>query len=264
MGDSGYIAPEDAWPRAKAAAMVAVGIEDSLAEAHTSLGLVKAYYDWDWAGAENEFRRAIELNPNLAIAHHWYGAFLDKMGRGDEALREILRARELDPLSPLISTTLGWHYYVLRQTDLAIEQLRKTLDFAPNYSPARQLLETCYEQKNMHREAVAEWQKALTLSGNPELAASIGQEFAASGYAAVLRDWLEGLQELARREYLSPYEIAQVQARLGDREQALVWLEKAFQEHDSRIVALKVEPVFETLRSDSRFRSLVSRVGLPQ
>ena len=264
MGDSGYMAPADAWPRAKAAAMVAVGIEDSLAEAHSSLGLVRAYYDWDWTGAENEFRRAIELNPNLAIGHHWYGAFLARMGRQDEALREILKARELDPLSPLINTTLGWHYFVSRQTDLAIEQLKQTLDFAPNYSPARRLLEACYEQKAMHREAVAEWQTALTLSGNPELAASIGQDFAASGYKAVLQDWLEGLQELARREYLSPYEIAQVHARLEDWEETLVWLEKAFQEHDSRIVALKVEPGFEGLRSDARFQSLLKRVGLPQ
>ena len=264
MGDSGYMAPGDAWPRAKAAALVAVGIEDSLAEAHSSLGLVRAFYDWDWTGAETEFRRAIELNPNLAIGHHWYGSFLARMGRQDEALREILKARALDPLSPLISTTLGWHYYVSRQTDLAIEQLKKTLDFAPNYSPARRLLEVCYEQKAMHQEAVAERQKALTLSGNPELAASIGQDFAVSGYTAVLQDWLEGLLELSRREYLSPYEIAQVYARLGNREETLTWLEKGFQERDSRIVALKVEPAFESLRSDTRFRGLIKRVGFPQ
>ena len=264
MGDSGYMAPGDAWPRAKAAAMVAVGTEDSLAEAHSSLGLVRAYYDWDWAGAEKEFRRAIELNPNLAVVHHWYGSFLARMGRQDEALREILKAREIDPLSPLIGTTLGWHYYVSGQTDLAIDQLKKTLDFAPNYSPARRLLEACYEQKAMHREAVAEWQKALTLSGNPELAASIGQDFTASGYKAVLQDWLEGLQELSEREYVSPYEIAQVEARLGDRGKTLTWLEKAFQEHDSRIVALKVDPAFENLHSDTSFQGLVKRIGFPQ
>jgi eukaryotic-like serine/threonine-protein kinase len=264
MGDSGYMSPGDAWPRAKAAAMVAAGIDDTLAEAHSSLGLVKAYYDWDWTGAEQEFRRAIELNPNLAIGHHWYGAFLARMGRPNEALREILNALEIDPLNPLINTTLGWHYYVARQTDLAIEQLKKTLDFAPNYSPARQLLEACYEQKGLHREAVAEWQKALTLAGNPELAVAIEQDFRTSGYQAVLQDWLDGLQELARREYLSPYEIAQVYARIGNREETLAWLEKAFQVRDSRIVALKVEPAFASLRSDSRFRSLLTRVGLPQ
>jgi serine/threonine protein kinase/Tfp pilus assembly protein PilF len=264
FGDSGYMAPGEAWPRAKAAAMLAVGFEDSLAEAHTSLGLVKANYDWDWSGAENEFQRAIALNPNSAAAHHWYGSFLAKMGRQDEALREIQKARELDPVSLLISTTLGWDYYAAGQTDRAIEQLKKTLEMDQNYAPARRLLEACYEQKGMNREAVAEWQEALTLSGNPELATSIGRDYATSGYKAVLQDWLEGLEELSKREYLSPYEIAQVLARLGDREQAFKSLEKAFQERDSRIIALEVEPVFGSWHSDSRYQSLVKRIGLPR
>ena len=264
FSDSGYMAPGEAWPRAKTAAMLAVGFEDSLAEAHTSLGLVKANYDWDWAGAEKEFQRAIALNPNSAAAHHWYGAFLAKMGRQDEALREIQKARELDPASLLISTTLGWDYYASGQTDRAIEQLKKTLETDQNYAPARRLLEACYEQKGMFREAVAEWQEAITLSGNPEFATSIGQDYAASGYKAVLQDWLEGLEELSKREYLSPYEIAQVYARLGEREQAFKSLEKAFQERDSRIVALEVEPVFGSWHSDPKFQSLVKRIGLPR
>src|SRR5713226_9376376 len=264
FGDSGYMAPGEAWPRAKAAAMLAVGFEDSLAEAHTSLGLVKANYDWDWGGAENEFQRAIALDPNSAAAHHWDGSFLAKMGRKDEALREIQRARELDPVSLLISTTLGWDYYASGQMDRAIEKLKKTLEMDQNYSPARRLLEACYEQKGMNREAVAEWQEALTLSGNPEFASSIGRDYAASGYKAVLQDWLEGLEELSKREYLSPYEIAQVHARLGDREQAFKSLEKALQERDSRIVALEVEPVFGSWHSDPRFQSLVKRIGLPR
>ena len=263
-GDSGYMAPEDVWPKAKAAAMLAVGFEDSLAEAHTSLGLVKADYDWDWAGAEKEFQRAISLNPNSAAAHHWYGLFLAKMGRQDEALREIQKARELDPVSLLISTTLGWDYYVSGQTDRAIEQLKKTLDMDQNYAPARRLLEACYEQKGMLREAAAEWQEALTLAGNPEFATAIGQDFAASGYKAVLQDWLEGLQELSKREYLSPYEIAQVYARLGNRDQAFKSLEKAFQGRDSRIVALEVDPAYANWRSDAQFQSLVKRIGLPR
>jgi serine/threonine protein kinase len=264
MGDSGYMAPGDAWPRAKTAAMVAVGIEDSLAEAHTSLALVKAYYDWDWAGAEKDFQRAIELNPNSAAAHHWYGSYLAKLGRQEEAQRELQKAHELDPVSLLISTSLGWDYYASRQPDRAIEQLKKTLEMDQDYGPARRLLETCYEQKGMFKEAVAEWQKTFTLANNPELAAAIGQDFATSGYKAVLQDWLEGLQELSKREYVSPYEVAQVYARLGDREQVFSWLEKAYAERDSRIVALKVEPAFEGLRSDPRFQDLVKRIGLPQ
>jgi serine/threonine protein kinase len=264
LGDSGYLAPREAWPRAKAAAMVAVGIDDSLAEAHTSLALVKAYYDWDWTGAERDFHRAIELNPNSAAAHHWYGSYLAKTGRQDEALHELQTAQQFDPLSLLINTSLGWDWYVSRQPDRAIEQLKKTLDMDQNYAPARRLLESSYEQKEMYKEAVAEWQKALTLSGNPELAATIGQDFATSGYKAVLQDWLEGLQEISRREYVSPYGVAQIYAQLGNNEQVFNWLEKAYEERDSQIVALKVEPAFERLHSDPRYKNLVKRIGFPQ
>jgi len=264
MADSGYMSPGDAWPRAKTAAMVAVGIEDSLAEGHTSLALVKAYYDWDWPGAEKDFQHAIELNPNSAAAHHWYGAFLGKLGRQQEAQRELQKARELDPLSSLISTSAGWDYYASGQLDRAIEQLKKTLEIDQQYGPARRLLEVCYEQKGMFKEAVAEWQKTFTLANNPELAAAIGQDFATSGYKAVLQDWLEGLQELSKREYVSPYEVAEVYARLGNREQVFSWLEKAYAARDSGIVALRVEPVFQGLRSDPRLQNLVKRIGLPQ
>jgi eukaryotic-like serine/threonine-protein kinase len=264
LADSGYMAPGDAWPKAKTAAMVAVGIDDSLAEAHTSLALVKAYYDWDWPGAESEFRRAIELNPNSAAAHHWYGSYLAKIGRQNEAQEELQKAHELDPVSLLISTSLSWDYYASNQPDRAIELLKKTLDLDQNYGPARRLLESCYEQKGQYKEAVAEWQKTFTLANNPELAAAIGNDFETSGYKAVLQDWLEGLQELSKREYISPYEIAQTEARLGDRDQVFSWLEKAYAERDSRIVALKVEPAFQDLHGDPRFQDLAKRIGLPQ
>ncbi len=264
LGDSGYMAPGDAWPKAKTAAMVAVGIEDSLPEAHTSLALVKAYYGWDWDGAEKEFQRAIDLNPNSAAAHHWFGAYLAKLGRSDEAQRELQKAHDLDPLSQLIGTSLAWNYYASHQPDKAIEQLKKTLEIDQNYSPARRLLEVCYEQKGMFKEAVAEWQKAFTLTNNPELAAMIGQDFETSGYKEVLQDWLAGLEEEAKHEYVSPYEIASGHARVGEKDQVFVWLEKAFQERDSRIVALRVEPVFESLRSDPRFQDLVKRIGFPK
>ncbi len=264
LGDSGYMAPGDAWPRAKTAAMVAVGIEDSLAEAHTSLALVKAYYGWDWEGAEKEFQHAIDLNPNSPAAHHWYGSYLAKLGRSGEAQRELQKAHDLDPLSQLISTSLAWNYYASHEPDKAIEQLKKTLEIDQNYSPARRLLEICYEQKQMFKEAVAEWQKAFTLTNNPELAAVIGQDFETSGYKEVLQDWLAGLEEEAKHEYVSPYEVASGLARVGEKDQVFVWLEKAFQERDSRIVALRVEPVFETLRSDPRFQDLVKRIGFPK
>ncbi len=264
LGDSGYMAPRDAWPMAKTAAMVAVGIDDSLAEAHTSLALVKAYYDWDWKGAEKEFRHAIELNPNSAAAHHWYGSYLAKLGRADEAQRELQKAHDLDPLSQLIGTSLAWNYYASHEPDKAIEQLKNTLEIDPTYLPAQRLLEISYEQKGMYKEAVAAWQKAFTLTDNAELAAVIGQDFETSGYKEVLQDYLGGLKELAKRAHVSPYEIASLHARVGEKDQVFVWLEKAFQERDSRIVALRVEPVFESLRSDPRFQDLVKRIGFPK
>ena len=264
LGDSGYLAPKDAGPRAKAAAMEALATDDTLAEGHTSLALVKEYYDWDLPGAEREFRRAVELNPNSSEAHHWYGGFLAKMGRFDESTRELKKAQELDPLSLTINTTLGWQFYVVRQPGRAIEQLGKTLEIDSNFAPARRALEAVYEQRGMYKEAVAEWQKALTLSGNPELAASVGEDYAKSGYKAVMLNWVEGLKELSKREYVSSYGVAQVYARLGEKEQAFAWLERAYQERDTGLVLLKVEPAFDNMRADPRFRNLMERVGLPQ
>ncbi|MBI3671029.1 MAG: protein kinase [Acidobacteria bacterium] len=261
LGDSGYLAPKDAWVKAKAAAMEALKRDDTLGEAHTSLALVQEYYDWDWSGAEREFQRAIELNPNSATAHHWYGNYLGKMGRFGEATRELRRAQELDPLSLMINTSLGWQFYLMRQYDPAVEQLRKTLDMDPNYTPARRMLETVYAQKGMHKEAAAEWQKALTLAGTPELAASLGQYYAAAGYRGILQSWLEGLK-LSKRGYVSSYTIAQTHARLGAKDEAFAWLERAYEERDSKLVSLNVEPVFDEMRSDARFQDLVRRLGL--
>jgi tetratricopeptide (TPR) repeat protein len=227
------------------------------------VGLVREYYDWDWAGAEREFKRAIELNSNSAIAHHWYGDYLTKMGRFEEATRELQKARELDALSPTINTTLGWQLYVARQKDRAIEQLRKVLEMDPKFAPARRTLEEVYAQSGMQKEAVAEREKALELSGSPELAASVAQDFATSGYKGVLRSWLDGLLEVSKHGYVSPYTVAQTYARLGEKESAFRWLEKAYAVHDSMLGSLKVDPCFESLRGDRRFADLVLRLGLP-
>ena len=263
LGDSGYLAPAEAGPRAKAAAMEALEIDDTLAEAHTSVGLVREYYDWDWAGAEREFRRAIELNSNSAIAHHWYGDYLTKMGRLQDATRELGRARELDSLSPTINTTLGWQFYIARQNNRAIEQLRSVLEMDPKFAPARRALEEVYAQNGMQKEAVGEREKALELSGSPELAASIGQDFATAGYKGVLRSWLDGLLEVSKHDYVSPYTVAQTYARLGEKEAAFTWLEKAYVVHDSRLASLKVDPGVDSLRGDRRFADLLFRLGLP-
>src|SRR6266566_2335726 len=262
LGDAGYLPPSEAWPKAKAAAMQALQIDDTLAEAHTSLGLVKEHFEWDWAGAEQEFKRAIELNPNSATAHHWYGDYLANMGRSEEGLRETKRARELDPLSLIINTTLGWQLYLARLDDQAIEQLRTVLDIDAKFSPARRTLEEVYAHMGKQKEAVAEREKALSLSGGAELAASIEEDFNKSGYKGVLQSWLEGLTELSKHSYVSSYSIAESYMRMGEKQKAFEWLEKAYEEHDSGLVSLAVEPMFESLRTDPRFKEILRRMKL--
>ncbi len=222
LGDAGYLPPSEAWPKAKAAAMQALEIDDTLAEAHTSLALVKEHFEWDWTGAETEFRRAIELNPNSATAHHWYGDYLANMGRPEEGLRETKRAQELDPLSLIINTTLGWQFYLARRSDQAIDQL----------------------------------------PGSPELAASIAEDFSKYGYKGVQQSWLDGLAEISKHGYVSPFSVAEGYMRLGQREKALEWLEKAYEEHDSGLVSIGVEPMFDSIRSEPRFKEIVRRMKL--
>jgi eukaryotic-like serine/threonine-protein kinase len=262
LGDSGYLPPSEAWPKAKAAAMQALEIDDTLAEAHTSLGLVKEHFEWDWAGAEREFKRAIELNPNSAAAHHWYGDFLANMGRSEEGLRETRKAVELDPLSLITNTSLGWQFYLSRQNDQAVEQLRKVLDIDAKFAPARRLLEEVYAQMGKQKDAVAEREKILSLSGSPELAASIEEDFSKSGYKGVLQSWLDGLTEISKYGYVSSYSIAEAYTRMGEKEKTFVWLEKAYEEHDSRLVSVSVEPLFASIRSDRRFNDLLRRMKL--
>jgi eukaryotic-like serine/threonine-protein kinase len=264
LGDADYLAPSEAWPKAKAAAMQALAIDDTLAEAHASLGLVKEHFEWDWVGAEREFKRALELNPNSATAHLWYGDYLANMGSSEEGLRETKKAQETDPLSLIINTTLGWQLYLAHQNDAAVEQLRKALDIDTKFAPARRILEEVYAQMGKQKEAVAEREKILSLSGSPEFAASIEEDFAKSGYTGVLRSWLDGLTEISKHSYVSSYNIAQAYMRMGEKEKALEGLEKAYEEHDSGLVSVAVEPLFEPLRTDPRFRDLLRRLKLPR
>jgi eukaryotic-like serine/threonine-protein kinase len=264
MGDSGYVPPSQVWQNAKSAAMQSVKIDDSLPEAHISLALVREGYDWDWPGAEDEFKQAIQLNGNSASAHHWFGDFLMRMGRFEEARVELKKAQDLDPLSLLINTSVGRQLYFSRQYDQALKQLRKTLDMDPNFVPAQHAIELAYAQNGMFREAVAERQRVLTLSGSADLAAAIGEEFGQSGYPGVLQSWLEGLTEVSKHGYVSGYNIAQIQARLGQKDQALAMLERAFSDRDSNLTYLKVDPVFDEIRSTPRFQALLQKLGLPQ
>src|SRR6266436_5398283 len=263
LGDAGYLPPSEAWPKAKTAAMQALDIDDSLAEAHTSLGLVKEHFEWDWSGAEREFKRAIELNPNSATTHHWYGDYLANMSRLEEGTRETKKALELDPLSPITNTTMGWQFYLARQNDQAVDQLRKVLEIDPKFSPARRILEEVYAHMGKYKEAVGEREKFLSLSGGPELAASIEEDFNRSGYKGVLQSWLDGLTELSKHSYVSSYSIAESYMRVGEKQKAFEWLDKAYEEHDSGLVSVAVEPMFEPIRTDARFKDIVKRMKLP-
>jgi eukaryotic-like serine/threonine-protein kinase len=264
MGDSGYVVPTEVWQNAKSAAMQSVKIDDTLPEAHIALALVREDYDWDWAGAESEFKRAIQLNPNSAAAHQWYGDFLTRLGRFDEARVELKKAQDLDPLSLLINTSVGRQLYFARQYEAAIKQLRKTLDMDPNFVPAQHAMELAYAQNGMYREAVVERQKVLTLSGSPDLAAAIGEDYTTAGYPGVLQGWLEGLNEVSKRGYVPAYNIAQIYARLGNKKQAMALLEHAYSARDINLTYLKIDPVFDEFRSDPQLQTLLQKLAMPQ
>jgi serine/threonine protein kinase/tetratricopeptide (TPR) repeat protein len=261
----GPLPPREALPIAKAAARKALETDDSLAEAHNSLAWTKLAFDWDWTGAEREFKRAIELNPGYAITHHWYAECLAGMGRYAEALAEIRQAQELDPLSLIISSIVGWVLYFDRKNDQAIAEFRKTLELDPNFWVAHWTLGRAYEQKAMFTEAIAEIQKAIDFSGSSPLSfAALGHTYAVSGRRAEAERVLNQLKGSSKQTYISPYGIAAIHAGLGEKDQAFLWLEKAYEERSGWLIWLRAEPGSDPLRSDPRFQDLLRRIGLTQ
>jgi DNA-binding winged helix-turn-helix (wHTH) protein/TolB-like protein/Tfp pilus assembly protein PilF len=260
---SDILPPDEAFPKAKAAAERALAIDPALAEARTSLGRVKWVYEWDWAGAEAEFRRAIELRPNYAAAHDWYGTLLAQRGEFDRALAVLRRAQEADPLSPVVQVHLGWAYFYAGRYDQAVEQYRKVLELEPNYAWARYHLGLAYEQKGMFAEAVAELSRAASLaSGRTEYLGGLGHAYAAGGRRDEARRVLSELAAKARGQYVSPFNFALIHAGLGEDEQALEWLRRSVEGRATRAVRLKVDPRFARLRSRPQFTQLLSRLGL--
>jgi TolB-like protein/DNA-binding winged helix-turn-helix (wHTH) protein/Tfp pilus assembly protein PilF len=260
----GGLPPRQAMPEAKAAALKALQIDGTLAEAHTSLAMVHLLYDWDLAACEREFRRALELDPNYTTAHHWYSHCLFPLGRTEESLAESKRALELEPLQLNVGTHLGWHYLYARQYDQAIDQFRKTLELEPAFPQGQRYSAWGYLQKGMHPEAIAALRAALNSVGrNPEIEGELGHVLAAAGRRTEALAILKGLGDLSATRYVSPYSVALVHAGLGDRDQALAWLDKAYAERSDYMPYLKLEPMLDGLRSDRRFVALVERVGLP-
>jgi eukaryotic-like serine/threonine-protein kinase len=260
-----FAPPMEAFPKAKKAAQKALELDDTLAEAHTSMGLIKTVYDWDWSGAEREIRRAIELNPSDADAHMTYGTTLRKLGRFDEAVAEQKRALELDPLSLGNNMELGATFYLARRYDQAIAQEQKTLEMDPNFLPAHFNLGLAYLQKSMYREAMAEFKKALAISPDDIAAlALMGRADAMSGRRVDAQKVLGQLNEVAKHKYVPSWAVAEVYAALGEKDKAFERLEKAYEERSIGFgsAAIKVSPFWDPLRSDPRFQDLLRRMNL--
>ena len=259
----GVMAAGDALPAAKAAAIKAIELDNTLGEAHTSLGFVLSGFDWDWASAEKEFRRAIDLNPGYATGHHWYAWHLSLMGRHAEAIAEMRKARSLDPLSLIINSDLAEILLIAHFFDESVQQSHATIDMDPDFALAHNQLAEAYLQKHMRDDAIAEFQKAVRLSGDsPICAANLARAYASSGRTAEAGQLLTGLQRRSNPAYSNAAEIAMVFAALGDKAQAMAWLERGYNERFNPGVLLR--PGFDSLRADSRFRELVHRVGLPE
>jgi TolB-like protein/Flp pilus assembly protein TadD len=265
LGYFSYLSPEESFPAAKAAALKALELDATLAEPHASLGYVRLYYDWDWAGAEEEFKQAIALNPNYATAYEWYGVYLTALGRHAEAAVAIERAQELDPLSPAISTDAGFQLYYSRRPDDAIRHLDSVLATYPKLPLARLWLGRTYEDEHRYVEALAEFRQAATMMRDwPVTVAAIGHVLGSMGDKEGARRALDELHDLSRTRYVTAYGVALVYAALDDDEQVFEWLNRAIEERTHWLVWLKVDPRWDRLRSDPRFEDVLRRVGFPE
>jgi len=258
------LSPRDAFPKAKAAVLKALELDPRLAEAHTSLAYIQSNYDHDWSAAEAEFRRAIELNPNYVTAHHWYALFLRDSARMEEAKAEIRRAMQVDPLSLIVNDADAAIFYNAREYDRALEQYQKTLEMDPNFLPAHREIGFTYEQQGDYEKAIAELQKARQLAPNDmHVLGWLGHVYAVSGKRTEAQKLLDELRERSRSGYVPAYSWGLIYTGLGNKDQAFAWLKRACDERDDWLATLKVDPRFDSLRSDPRFADMLRRIGLP-
>jgi TolB-like protein/DNA-binding winged helix-turn-helix (wHTH) protein/Tfp pilus assembly protein PilF len=266
LGFRGGFPSKDTLSRAKAAALKAIELDDMIAEPHVSLAFIAETHEWDWATAEREYKRALDLNPGDARAHHWYAGYLMYVGRFEEGIAEAKRARDLDPLSLPVNNALAGRLLVAGRVDEALAQLQKTLDMDPHFAPAHQTLGWAYLNKGKHREAVQEFQQALQLSGghDTDLTQDLGFAYAAAGEPQEARKILLKLKRLHEQGLVPSGSIAVLYGALGELDEAFRWLDKAYDERDPELTYLKVPGRrFEPLRHDARFQQLVQRMGLP-
>ena len=268
--DIGAVKPVDEMPKAKAAAQKAVDADPTLAEAYTSRAFVKLAYDWDWLGAQSDFQQALKLNPKYPTAHQWYASYLMQMGKFSLAKGEIEEAHKLDPLSPIISSNTGLYSYYEHKYDDAIERYKSLLQSDPDFWVARHYLALAYVQKGMHAEAIAELRRLIkapesgpvpgrVIEAESEASASLGFAYGMAGKEVEARAILDGLNALAKRRYVSPLYFAIVYAGLKDNDKAIEYLNKAFEARHPGLVLIRIEPMFDGLRSDARFQELISR-----
>lgn len=260
------IPAKEAFPKARELARKALEIDETLAEAHTSLAYALWSYDWDWGGLEREFRRAIELNPNYATAHQWFAMALIYLGRTSEAIQEIQEALTLDPLSLIINTAAGWVYMYSGQEEKAMKQAERILDMDPTFGFAYYIFASVNERRGNHDEAVEEYLKGDTFSGriSQQEAAALQSAYASAGWTGYLRKWLEILQHKAEEGQVQHYEIALLHARLNETEKTIESLEKAYKERDQGLVGLLTDKEFDKLRSNPKFIELIKKMGFPQ
>jgi eukaryotic-like serine/threonine-protein kinase len=254
---------QEIMPMAKAYALQALALDDSLAHAHSTLAAILFYGDWDWDGADKEFNRALALNPNDAEAHRLYALFLSAMTRFEQAETEITTSQMLDPLSAYNDTTAGWTFYCARKYDRAGQQCKKALELEPNFDGAHACLGYSYLGKGAYSSAISEFQKALNLSGGDAVRAVwLGRAYALAGERANALKILGQLEDQSKHTYIPPYFFATLQATLGDNEQAITWLERAYASHDLYVAWIKFDPAMDPLRSNLHFQTLQQRMKL--
>jgi len=264
-GSYGYsiLPPREAMPKAEEAATKALAIDPSLAEAHASLGYIKFIYDWDWPGAEEEFKRSIALNPLYDTAHHWYSHELAALGRKDDALAEARRALQISPSDTVMNEHMGWTYLMARDYDHAIQQARKAIEMEPDFLLAHRVLGLAYQYKGSHNEAIAEFSRGVEIAhGDPVAKAYLARSYAAAGKTQEATQVLNELVQLSSKQYVPPLEIALTYLALGKNDEAFEWLHKAADERASALVYLKVNQAFDPVRSDPRFKDLELRMHL--
>jgi Tfp pilus assembly protein PilF len=264
LPDYGHMPPAEALMTAKEAALKALEIDEMLAEAHASLGFAIHELEWDWVTAETHLRRALEINSGYATAHHWYGLFLLRMGRFGEAIKEMEKAIQLDPLSLVINRNFGAVLFYARNYDRAIEVLRKTLEMDPGFSFTHAYLGEAYLQKSMYEEALAEYEaeRGVSKEWMAEVETRLGTGYARAGKPDKAREILDDLLERSKRMYISPFMLALLYIVLGEGDRAFESLEEAFRSRDTDLSYLKIEPILDTVRSDPRYKTMLKRIGL--